>query len=584
MNSFYAQLAASLPDAHPLKQQISSSMSDPQAEMAAMLAPNPPAPQPPPLDGGMSRAPASPMDGGMSQMPAAPSSPAAPPSAALDGGMSVQPVPASTAGPMSVQPPPGAPPHAPPGAGAMPMGPQIMRTPGRAAHEMAVEGPTQARLHAGAFDVQRMGAESLRDQSKTMALNDAIAASVRRDDAAQRMADAEAGRQKYLDDARRLEQDIGRDVQALAKGPEPVVQGGGEKALAGIAVALGAFGAGLTGGQNYAMQIVRGKMDDAIAQKRAEWEAKRTQVGAKQTAFDNLVRQYGMSGAEEMWRSAMAQKIASEAEEYAASRGIPAADAAYTKTLSDLGAMQLEHQAGAIKYVQAQGGGMQVFDPEIGVPVGVKEYGKYRMGRAADEGKIAATAEAKGADDRSNLFVATGAGGEGFLARTEKEAIAGRGLIQAKEEIIPMLRQLKDLRSEIGLGSKLVGKVGIDTEAVQRLQALASDAILQARALSASSPGALDEGLLNNMNSQLGDPQRVTELFRTEGAFGKVIDDMIGRIEKRADALTASGAQMARQQVARDRFGNVTTRPQGTYETGSPTPSMPQTFTPIGGR
>jgi len=410
---------------------------------------------------------------------------------------------------------------------------------------------------------------------------------MRRIDAAkQREAEGAAARQQYVNETQALRREIDSAASQVAKGPERLERDGGEQALSAIAMALGAFGAALTGGQNYAMQIVNKRIDDAVAQKRAEWEAKRDQLGAKQTQFGNLVQQFGISGAENIMKAAQAERIAAEMQQEAARKGISESNQSFLKTLGDINAMQDKWKGDAVAYVQPMRGQTMVIDPRTGLPMELGKYSEKQLDQAnkldlagvENEGKLAlkqAEGEAKQAGERSALFVATGPNGLGHFAPTEKEAISQRGVITAKDVVAPMVDRMMELRKKISKAAIVQAGLGRPTPEIAEFESLQADAITKSRELSATSPGAVDAGLERLLIKALGG--QTLKILANPNAFDTAAGAWRKRLDKQVESLTSGGAQSAKQRIERDRFGNVVTRPQGLYETGSPTPGMPPT-------
>jgi hypothetical protein len=382
MNPFYADLAASLPDGNALKEQIMSSM--PPASSSASDAPYYPSPlaAPPP------QAPP------VVQMPEQViSAPALPPPVGIQASMP-EPV-SSVMAPMSVNS--AAPPPVTPVAETAPTREQATFHSGGVsrAHEAPNRGPTQAALVNRSYDTLADTAGAVRESHKTQGLNEAMSASVREDDAASAEAIANDKRQKMLDEAADIQRDINGMTKSIARGPEATQLDTGNKALAALAVGLGAFGATFSGtGRNYAQEIIDKTIDRDVAQKRAAFEAKKTQLGAKQDAFGQLVQKYGMGGAEKMWSAAHAEKLMAQADQLAAAKGISQADAGYQQTIGELAARKDRDSAAAITFVQAAKGKDWVWDPDLRMHV---PYDMY-LSDAQEQRKILLRAQAEGKD------------------------------------------------------------------------------------------------------------------------------------------------------------------------------------------
>lgn len=553
MQSYNAQLFASLPDGHPLKNSLSP-MANVNANYGQLnpMAGQPPAPPP--------------------VMPAAVAGPPPPPPPAPMPPPVAPPVSVASAEPPRVQPP-------------QPAGPRIFNTGGSPAHEVRTMGDTQSMLMKRRDSTLADTAGIVRDEANQAALKEAMDARVRIDDATKRQAEAAASKQSYQDQMDMARANIDRTTAEVAKGPEAVKESAGDKVIAGIALALGAMGASLNGGPNYAMQIVNKKADDQVAQKRAEWEAKKDKLGAQKSQFGNLVQQYGVDGAEDILRAAHTEQIAAQMQESAASRGINQNNAAFAQTLGNIQAQADEYKAKAgIKYVQATAGQQMVLDQRTGVPVPLKEYASKQLDHVNKLDVVDAENDAKfqlkqmdGAAkkdaDRASLYVATD-GGKGFFAPTEDEAKKARAVMTAKESLVPILSNLRAIRGKIGrfdIGSSKV--TGRESPEIAQFKSDQAQVVVALKNLDAT--GALDKGAVDNAVQMMGGD--TLKLLANPEAFDTVMATLESRINKRADALTAGGAQSAKQSIGRDSSGNVVTKPQGLYETGAPTPGMPAT-------
>lgn len=335
-------------------------------------------------------APAPPVD--MTGMPPAPA-PAAP-----MGGMSVQPPPVTEAN-MSVQPPP---PPAPPPPGPAP-GPVMATVGGAPAHEVMKAGPTQiALLNERDRVLQRANEKQATLESKS-ALNQAMAASVARDEA-QKKIDAEQS--AMAEEQKRIEAAKLHLDQATAPLNKPIEdywsdKSVGQKVGMALSVAIGAFGAafGKTG-VNPAMQVLQASMDQDLKTKQMNFQRGVAVKDAAQQDFNNLVRQIGMNPAKERYEAAMKERLAAQAMGAAASAKLPEIAANAEKVAAQLQADSLEKKATALMgYVQATKGQKQVIDPALGnVPIGLDKYGEYQVKKSLEgqkqEGELA-IAEAK---------------------------------------------------------------------------------------------------------------------------------------------------------------------------------------------
>lgn len=426
---YLAQVAATLPEEHPLKSRITSSLDPGQLARLREFASTPPSPvsfgvheSPAPVPVGPLASFAPGLTRALASTPLPPANDAAP-----------APPPVITM-PEQVMTAPAAP---APAVQAPAPGPSIVRGGVSGARERPNRGPTQARLIGESYDELRGTAEKVREAQKTQALNDAMAAEVRIEDARQREAEAVEARRRNIEQSEALRKDIDNATREVANGPERTELSGGNQALAAIAMAFGAFGAAYGGtGRNFAMEIIDRKIDRDVAQKRAQYEAKRNVLGAKHDAFGRLVQQYGMSGAESVWKAASAERLAAEADQLAARRGLSQADLAYQQTIGELNAKAEREKAASIDYIQAQGGQTMVFDPELGLAVPYGEFVKDALGRRRDREKAVAEGKDNVQGEVSELVKRREQAGipkgEAALSRAQKDLAAAPEISKSK--------------------------------------------------------------------------------------------------------------------------------------------------------
>lgn len=168
------------------------------------------------------------------------------------------------------------------------------------------------------------------------------------------------------------------------------------------------------------------------------------------------------------------------------------------------------------------------------------------------------------------LFVPTGANGVGFRARTPKEAEQARGVVYAKQNILPLLDRMKAIYRKTNFVERGVKSVYTSAD-VTSLQSLQAQVALNLRELSTTSPGAMDKGMQElagqiqgDWTSMQGNPERAA----TE--FARTIGNQLDSLER------AQGGQGAHQEVRRDTTGNFYTTSQGEPSYASQRPGMPQ--------
>lgn len=170
------------------------------------------------------------------------------------------------------------------------------------------------------------------------------------------------------------------------------------------------------------------------------------------------------------------------------------------------------------------------------------------------------------------LFVPTGPNGEGFKARSEKEAQAARGVIAAEQDVIPMLERLKELRRKTNWAERRYAGT-YETEDMSRIKSLQSQVALGLRDLSATSPGAMDAGMQKLAGEIQGD------WTSTQGNPEAAADEFIATIRRKKDSMMrGQGAQAQRQGLRVDARGNVATGTQGQARIAGPKPATPASF------
>lgn len=175
-------------------------------------------------------------------------------------------------------------------------------------------------------------------------------------------------------------------------------------------------------------------------------------------------------------------------------------------------------------------------------------------------------------DPADPLFVPTGPHGEGFKARSEKEAQAARGVIQAEQDIVPMLERLKELRSKTNWAERRYAGI-YESGDVAEIKSLQAQVALKLRELSTTSPGAMDKGMQDLAAQIQGD------WTATQGNPDRAADAFITNIRRQKDSMMrGQGAQAQRQGLTFDQRGNVVTRSQGQPKFAAPKPETPKSF------
>jgi len=325
------------------------------------------------------------------------------------------------------------------------------------------------------------------------------------------------------------------------------------KVVGAIGVALGGFVAARTGGPNTAMEAIDRAIDRDIDAQKARLSAAR----------GKLSEQRGIIGA-------MREQFGDERTADAAARHI---------YLDNAGMQVRKIIAGSqSKEIQARGQAMLAdIDKRLGLyrtQVEKEAQGqlteRYRPG-----GYVGGAASGSASTVDSKLYVPTGGDGKGYVARTEKEAVEGRALQDARQNLVPLLEKLKAKRGSTNWAER--GLRGVyETEDVAELKSLQAQATLQLKNLEQA--GALDKGMQEIAGQILGDWTSM------QGHPEKAADSLIGAINNKITSHErAQAAQGAQQSVAVDAQGNATPIIQGQTTTAGPRAEMPAGFAPVGG-
>lgn len=177
-------------------------------------------------------------------------------------------------------------------------------------------------------------------------------------------------------------------------------------------------------------------------------------------------------------------------------------------------------------------------------------------------------------DEADPLFVPTGQNGEGFRARSEKEAQAARGIIAAEEDIIPSLERLKELRRKTNAVERKADKWGVwETSDMAEIKSLQAQVANGLRELSATSPGAMDKGMQELAAQIQGD------WTSAQGHPEAAADAFITNIRRKKDSMMrGQGAQAQRQGLTYDQRGNIVTKSVGQARFAQPKPPTPKSF------
>lgn len=301
-----------------------------------------------------------------------------------------------------------------PGAPPMPHLLQV-RGKGVAAHEEDTVGSRQKGLIEGSYVSQAAGVESAAEH--LMKGQDEVISALE----AQRVQN-EVAREAAKEDQRRelqvrqeAQDGINRSVQERTSVERPTDywadKSVGSRVMMTLALALGGFAAGKSGGPNQAMAMLNADMDRDIKTKELRYRQQSGEANAKvdaaQQAFNNNVRSGGLEYARDVEKASQAAMLANQTGIMAAKSKREDIQARAVETIGNLMAEKQKHEATAmIKFVPKAGGGVSFLDPKTGLPLtqaqafkiqserearGEEFAGKAQLQQIENEGKVAAS-------------------------------------------------------------------------------------------------------------------------------------------------------------------------------------------------
>ena len=298
-----------------------------------------------------------------------------------------------------------------------------------------------------------------------------------------------------------------------------------------LAQALGAFGAALTHGPNYAMQLVKENRDRELQKQRDEIEQKKGRIGDMKGILADTYRRFGnLDQAESAARALSNQQLDAEQQAHAA-----ASDNEALKARSEIISAQLQHDsaqemAKMNRYVPAQtvqSGGATAAD--------VKRAREI-LDKAGEAGKGISVAQAT----QQAMAERLGSGGPGS-GLYSKEPNGGKPnekqneSIQAHEAALENIDKLLKLREKHGGGALPVGKEGLNDRAeAQSLAARTQESLVAAL-------GKTNQGLLDRTSHLVPDQPLEMRLSGVSGA------DEIGTNLRTAKAMLQSELDRARK-------------------------------------
>lgn len=181
---------------------------------------------------------------------------------------------------------------------------------------------------------------------------------------------------------------------------------------------------------------------------------------------------------------------------------------------------------------------------------------------------------AGGAQIDPKLFVPTGANGEGYSARTEKEAIEARALGQAVASLENLANKSKVLREKTNWAERGIGNAGLQTKdyaALASEQAQAESATKTVEATGVMSPEELKGArhMIGEMTSITGNPGAALDAY------------IVNQKKKLANYERNQAGQGGQQQIRTTPGGGKVAVVEGQSSFASPRAGMPSGFKPV---
>ena len=194
-----------------------------------------------------------------------------------------------------------------------------------------VEGAFGSQI-AGA-QVATEGAVKSAEEQANAARRNKIMAATYADEAETNLDAARAAKDEAEATRRKADEDFGNAKIDLDK----AYGDSGQRLMSSVAIALGAFGSSLTGGPNFAMQLVNDRINRVIDAQKAEIEKKKTQASNAAQLYRDMVNVYGDERtATEAYRA----KLLDSTIQYAKAKYAPALEQG--KGLEIIGRMEAE--------------------------------------------------------------------------------------------------------------------------------------------------------------------------------------------------------------------------------------------------
>jgi hypothetical protein len=329
------------------------------------------------------------------------------------------------------------------------------------------------------------------------------------------------------------------------------------KLFAILGVALGGYAAAMKGGPNTALEAYEKELD-------RELEAQRANIASR---GQKLADQRGLLGV-------MKENFGDQRQAEAAAK------IAYMKRADlDIQALAAQSQSPEIQArANELRAGLQEKLGALGITFAKAQQGTLHE-KYAPAQVVGGPTAAKADPEREKLFVPTGANGQGYYARSEKEAEEGRKLQYAKETINPKLEKLEKERADSNFLERLGAHLGVyKTDRMRDIESTQSSLATDVRRVEGIRGFGPEVEQL--AKGQGGDYAAVSPGANPEAA-GRAMRD---NINKQTSAYERGQAgQGAQNTMALDANGRPQTVAVPMSTMAAPRAEMPAGFAPVGG-
>ena len=309
--------------------------------------------------------------------------------------------------------------------------------------------------------------------------------------------------------------------------------GGLGRVMAAIAVGLGQYSASRVGGPNAALGIINSAIDRNIAAQRDNIENQKAGLQAKNSLY--------------------AQNLAAFGDKESA---LLATKMNYLEQAKAFADQQAALNEGSLRAGAANEKFQAATDNQIGdLRLKLAQLGHTREAFSTSRHYSPGGMVGGGAPAKMNpLWVPTGPNGEGYDARTEKEAVQARALNASYENMKNIVDEAAKIRKETGLHEYAGKAIGYDSENIAKLQSLSGQATFGMK--NAEEAGALDKGVSDQAGKLVGD---FASLTGNPEARARAYLEMI---DKKRNSFRRANASLEKQQT-------IEQTPRGDYAESS---------------